>query len=42
MKGLPANDRISNDIAIATAPAASPGMNEVVVEMLPFSISNIT
>lgn len=42
MKGPPANDRIISDIAIATAPAASPTTNEVVVEMLPvFSITNI-
>jgi hypothetical protein len=42
MKGPPTNDRIISDIAIATAPAASPPTNEVVVEMLPvFSITNI-
>ncbi|HET7147323.1 MAG TPA: hypothetical protein VFI73_02380 [Candidatus Nitrosopolaris sp.] len=42
MNGPPANDRTINDITIARAPAATPPMNEVVIEMLPgFSITSI-
>jgi len=39
MNGPPANDRIINDIAIATAPAASPRTKAMAVFLLDLSIT---
>ena len=41
MKGPPANDRISIDTAIATAPAASPRMKELLELPPDFSITHM-
>ena len=42
MKGPPANDRISRDIAIATAPAARPRTKVVAVFLPDFSITYLS